>query len=489
MRLGDLAEQSGVQGELRGHEVQVDRLTDDSRACGPGTCFVAIRGTSADGHDFLAQAIDAGASAVVCEDDANLPANLPRLKVADTRQAIGPLAQALRGWPARQLACVGITGTNGKTTVAWLLRELLRLTGHGPALLGTLRYELGETSVPAGTTTPGPIQLAELCERALNEGCDHLVMEASSHALDQRRTEGIPFRAAVFTNLSGDHLDYHGTVTAYKQAKRRLFEALDASGMAILNGDDPVGREFIEAVPGRVINYGLSPLADVQAVIREVDVEGTRFELATPESRHRVRTPLIGRHNVYNALAAASAGRALGIEWESLADALEAVRPVPGRLQRVPGEAPFSVFVDYAHTDDALANVLGAVEPLKQGRLIVVFGCGGDRDRTKRPRMAAQAARYADRVYITSDNPRSEDPDTIIDEILVGFTPAELAKVTTEADRARAIELAIADARAGDVVVIAGKGHEDYQIIGDCRLDFSDAEHAARALAERGTNG
>jgi UDP-N-acetylmuramoyl-L-alanyl-D-glutamate--2,6-diaminopimelate ligase len=317
------------------------------------------------------------------------------------------------------------------------------------------------------------------------DGRTHVVMEVSSHALDQDRTAGLEPSVGVFTNLSGDHLDYHGTMDAYRAAKRRLFKALPADAAAVINRDDPAADDFAAATQAKVWWYGLSPAADVRARIDEIDAAGSRFALIAGEAQREVRTPLIGRHNVYNAVAAATAGLALGLELPAVGAALETVDRVPGRLERVDVTAPYQVFVDYAHTDDALENVLGALRPLTCGRLIVVFGCGGDRDRSKRPRMARVAESLADHVVITSDNPRGERPEDIIEEIVAGFSSAGRERADVEADRREAIRLAVERAGAGDLVVIAGKGHEKVQIVGDERIDFDDVQVAAAAIRER----
>ncbi|MGB2821943.1 MAG: UDP-N-acetylmuramoyl-L-alanyl-D-glutamate--2,6-diaminopimelate ligase, partial [Phycisphaerae bacterium] len=389
--------------------------------------------------------------------------------------------------PVRKLTCVGITGTNGKTTVAHLIRAVLAAAGHSPALLGTISYETPRGSLPAGTTTPDPITLADLTAEMAAGGCSHLVMEASSHALDQRRVAGVEFRVGVFTNLSGDHLDYHDTMARYKAAKRRLFEELSGDAVAVINRDDPAGEDMASATKAAVRWYGLSPAADLWARIDRIDSTGTDFTFVGRAGEVRAHTPLIGRHNVFNCLAAASACEALGVELTAVADVLANVRYIPGRLQRVEADAPFQVFVDYAHTDDALRNVLSSLRPVTRGRLVLVFGCGGDRDRTKRPRMARVAEELADDVVITSDNPRSERPEAIIEEICAGLSAGGRSSVTIEPDRRKAIGLAVELAGGGDVVLIAGKGHETYQVLGDRRVHFDDVEEAAKAVSARGT--
>jgi len=485
MRFTDLLTSSGLDvRSLRG-QAEVSRVTDDSRRCREGDCFVAVRGTAVDGHRFIADAIDAGASAIVCENASDIPPSDAAVAVAvvrKTRRAAGPLAQAMLGWPARKLTCIGITGTNGKTTVAHLTRSVLGRTGCDAGLLGTIQYETGERTAPARTTTPGAIELATMCAEMVAAGRTHLVMEVSSHALHQGRTAGIDFAAGVFTNLTGDHLDYHRTMKRYLAAKRKLFKQLPPDASAVINRDDPAAEEMIRATVAKPITYGLNPLADVRARIGAIDATGTKFDLIYDGSETPVSIGLIGRHNVYNVLAAASACLAVGLQPGQIAEALGEVPAVPGRLQRVECDTGFDVFVDYAHTDDALSNVLKALRPIVRGRLIVVFGCGGDRDRSKRPRMAGVAEQLADVVVVTSDNPRGEDPDAIIGEILAGFSDLGRSKTQVQGDRRAAIRLAIESARPGDVVLIAGKGHETYQIIGSRRTDFDDVAVAAEEI-------
>jgi len=482
MRFTELLAAAELEPLSQAGDADVTDVVADSRRCRAGCCFVAVRGTETDGHEHVPEAAAAGAAAVVCQDAVPVPPGVARAVVKDARAAVGRLAQALRGWPVRKLTCVGITGTNGKTTVAHLIRTVLAAAGHVPALLGTISYQTPRRSVPAGTTTPDPISLAELTAEMAADGCTHLVMEASSHALDQRRTAGVAFDVAVFTNLSGDHLDYHHTMAAYQAAKRRLFEALGAEAVAVINRDDPAGEDMAAASKAPVRWYGLSPAADLWARIDRIDSAGTDFTFVGDSGHVGARTPLIGRHNVFNCLAAALACEAMGVELKAAAEALATVRYVPGRLQRVPADLPFETFVDYAHTDDALRNVLGSLRPVARGRLILVFGCGGDRDRTKRPRMARVAEELADEVVITSDNPRSEKPEAIIEEIRAGLSAEGRDKAAVEPDRKKAIGLAVALAGPGDVVLIAGKGHETYQVLGDRQIHFDDVEVAAEAL-------
>lgn len=446
---------------------------------------MAVRGHAEDGHKYIPAAVEAGAAAIVCQDESSVPDGTPCAVVEDTHRALGRLAQAVRGWPARKLTCIGITGTNGKTTVAGLIRAVLAEAGYRPALLGTIAYETGAARRDAATTTPDAVALAELTAEMAQAGSTHLVMEVSSHGLDQHRTSGLDFRVGVFTNLSGDHLDYHKSLRRYRGAKRRLFEQLSPTASAVVNRDDPAADEIAHATPAEVVMYGLNPLAELRARIERIDTAGTRFTLLHAGRTAEVGLKLIGRHNVYNALAAAGACLELGIDLPEVASALGSVDRIPGRLEGVPTGAGYQVFVDYAHTDDALENVLRALRPVTQGRIILLFGCGGDRDRSKRPRMARVAADLADRIVITSDNPRSEDPRAIIEEILGGLDGAGRGKARVEPDRRKAIALAVGEARDGDAVLLAGKGHEPYQIVGAQRRPFDDAEVAREQIRAR----
>lgn len=488
MRFSELLDQSGVAVSRRRGDADVTSVVADSRRCEGGACFVAVRGSADDGHRYIAQAVAAGAAAVVCEDPAGVPPEVALAVVGRSQTTVGCLAQAFHGWPGRRLTSVAVTGTNGKTTVAYLLRSILTAAGEKAAMLGTVCYQTGRRTVEASTTTPDAIQLAQMAAEMVDAGMTHLVMEMSSHALDQGRASGMDFRVGVFTNLSGDHLDYHGSMESYRDAKRRLFEGLPADGWAVVNRDDLASEAMAAATGANVFWYGLSPLADLHAQIDRIDADGTRMVLVCGDERSEAFTPLIGRHNVYNCLAAAGAAKALGLSAEAIVAGLAQAGNVPGRLERVDVPAPYSVFVDYAHTDDALTNILGAVRPVTAGRVILVFGCGGDRDRTKRPRMARVAEDLADRVVVTSDNPRTERPEDIIEEILTGLTEQGRAEAIVEPDRRRAITEGIGLAERGDVVIIAGKGHENYQVLGTERVHFDDAEVATEVMRARGVS-
>lgn len=470
-------------------DIEVTGLTNDSRTVERGSCFVAVKGQVVDGHTFLRQAVDAGASAVVI--DAAYPfepgGSTAVIRVGDTREAVARLAAAYYGvnrGGSHELRLVGITGTNGKSTVAWLVREILRRAGQRCALLGTIEYDLDGTPQPSALTTPDSVRLCAMLGAAYESGVRVAALEVSSHALEQRRCDGLTFDVAVFTNLSGDHLDYHTTMEAYLAAKARLFALCDDRSTALVNVDDASGRKLLPMIRTRRVCYGIEAAdADGRAVIRGVSRTGSTILLQLRQGCVEVELPLVGRHNVANALAAALACESVGVDAQTIQEGLQQVAGVPGRLQRVePDGCPFGVFVDYAHTDAALANVLDAARPITAGRLICVFGCGGDRDRTKRPRMAAAVEQGADVAVVTSDNPRSEEPETIIEEIKKGFGSAGSCVVHVDADRRAAIEWAVACAEPGDTVLIAGKGHEDYQDLGDRRIHFDDVEVARAAL-------
>jgi len=476
-------------------DTRVSAITDDSRAVVPGACFVAVQGTGRDAHEFVPQAIERGAVVVIVERELGSEVvqddRLGRaivVRVGETRTALARLAAAFHGvapGDRHALRLVGVTGTNGKSTVAWLMRSIIEGTGARAAMLGTIEYDVAGRKQKAELTTPGSVALCRMLAEAERGGAKFGVMEVSSHALDQRRCDGLAFDAAVFTNLSGDHLDYHRTMEDYFAAKRRLFELVDGGSMAVVNVDDPAGVRLAKTIGGRLLTFGIEALnADLRGEIGRLGRSGSEFVVHGPGWRFDCRLRLVGRHNVSNALAAAGAAHALGFDIEAIRKGLERVSGVPGRLQRVePDGTPFSVLVDYAHTDAALENVLTALRPITSGRLICVFGCGGDRDRTKRPRMATVVGKLADAAFVTSDNPRSEAPEAIIQEILPGFGVRSRCVVEVESDRRLAIASAIASAKAGDTILIAGKGHEDYQIIGDRVLHFDDVEVARECLS------
>ena len=473
------ARRHGLNG---GSDLEVSGIAHDSRSVRPGFVFVAFKGTSVDGHDYVADAVRRGAAAVVAERRVDLPPAIPLMRVADARRAVAALSSHFHGHPSRKLCVVAATGTNGKTTTTYLVRSILAAAGHESGLIGTIRHETGRRGLPASMTTPGPVDIHTFLGEMVAEGLGHAVMEMSSHALSQHRADFVECDVAIFTNLTRDHLDYHRTMSAYRQAKGKLFESLRPQGWAILNADDPASTYLAGRTCARVLRYGLRRSADLRARVRRMRLEGTEFRLSTREKEVTVRLPLVGRHNVYNALAAAAAGIALGFDLATIRQGLENVPVVAGRLEAVRCGQAFPVLVDYAHTEDAMRSVLTALRPLVGGRLIVVFGAGGDRDRAKRPAMGRAANELADLSWVTSDNPRSEDPGEIIDEICSGV--ADARRVRVEQDRRTAIAQALAEATAGDLVLIAGKGHETVQTTRHGAAPFDDRQVVRWALAE-----
>ncbi len=483
MRLEQLLEvlpDARVQGDPEG--VEIIALADDSRDAVPGCLFVAVPGERVDGHDFIEEALARGAVAVILEKERTTRSSVA-IRVTDSSEALAEVAVKFFDDPSRGMMLVGITGTNGKTTTSLLVQRILREAGHRPGLIGTLRYEVGHEVSSALHTTPGALQLQRLLHQMRLAGNDACVMEVSSHGLAQGRVRGCRFDIRVFTNLTRDHLDFHATMDAYFAAKRRLFETPLAKegAMSIVNVDDPWGRRLAQACTGPVRTFGVHHAADVQASDVVNTINGLSFSVRADGESVQVVSPLSGTHNVENMLAALSVGSALGVPLAVQARALADVASVPGRFERIPGPG-FSVIVDYAHTDDALRNLLQSAREICQGRLITIFGCGGDRDRGKRPLMGGVAATLSDRVIVTSDNPRTEAPGKIIEEILAGVDLSGKDKVQVTEDRREAIRAGIAQAEAGDVVVLAGKGHEDYQILGETRSHFDDREEVRKAL-------
>lgn len=490
MKLRDLLRSVTPLEVVGNPEVEVSGIRGDSRRVRKGDLFVAARGGGADGHDFITEAVAAGAVAVVCERRGAVPQGTAVVRVADSHRALARLADAFHGRPSSRLKVVGITGTNGKTTTSLLVASILEAAGLPSGVIGTLAVRFGDREIPAANTTPSADDLQDALGRMVQAGMKAVAMEVSSHALQQGRVEGVEWDAAVFTNLTQDHLDYHRTMDAYFAAKRRLFEGLGAGGKkatAVLNADDPRCTELRRAVPEgvAVLFYGSAEKATVRAGEVETGLGGSRFTLRADAGEAEVRTRLFGAHNVANCLAAAAAGMALGADLGAVARGIAAVASVPGRLERV-GEDP-AVFVDYAHTEDALRRALQALRPLTRGRLLLVFGCGGGRDRAKRPLMGRAAAELADFSLVTNDNPRFEEPEEIVDEILKGFgKKGGFEKVL---DRRKAIGAALGMARAGDTVLLAGKGHETYQEARGVRNPFDDRTVARELMTAAGKGG
>lgn len=475
-------------------EIAIQGLHYDSRKVQPGFLFVAIPGLRTDGHLYLQEAVQRGARAVVVEKEVSLPKEVAWLRVRDSRRALADLATCYYGYPSRRLRLFGVTGTNGKTTTTHLIEYLLRQAGRPTGLIGTVVNRLGDKILPAEHTTPESLDLQALLAWMVEAGAQAVAMEVSSHALALERVRGTEFDVAVFTNLTQDHLDFHPDIESYFACKARLFQGLGQgvkSGpkYAVINADDPRADELKALTKVPVITYGFSPEAMVRAEAVRIDRTGSTLEVVYSGKRRTLRLGLIGKFNVYNALAAWAVAWQEGLDPEQVALALAEVSGVPGRFERVEAGQDFAVIVDYAHTPDGLENVLQAARQLTPGRLIVVFGCGGDRDKKKRPLMGEAAARFSDFCIITSDNPRSEEPEAIIAEIIPGVERVKLHGYEVEVDRRRAIARALELANAGDTVVIAGKGHETYQIIKGQVLPFDDREVAREELQRLGFRG
>lgn len=504
MRLQQLLETIPVLAASGDSQAEISMLTCDSRQVTAGALFFALPGASVDGHQFIQRAVEAGARAVVLEDATRAPSGISWVQVADGRLAMARMAARFQGDPTARLPLVGITGTNGKTTTTYLIEAILAAAGQPAAVLGTISYRFGSTVINASHTTPESTELQAAFGQLADAGAQGFVMEVSSHALEQKRVDGCHFDVGVFTNLTRDHLDYHRTMEAYQAAKQRLFsellrpDAVKERRRAVINLDDPAAVDFVRSAACPVISYGLTAGADVTVRDLHSSVDGIQGTLVTPAGEVGFNSGLVGRYNLSNILAAVGAGIALDLPLKSISRGISQQAKVPGRLERVPNRRGVTCLVDYAHTGDALENVLSTLRELATGRIITVFGCGGDRDPGKRPVMGAIAARLSDFSVVTSDNPRTEDPHMILAQIREGILPlavreyrlAELEQgfdgkgFTVLENRRDAIRLAARLTQPGDILLLAGKGHEDYQIIGMTKHHFDDREEAAAALGE-----
>lgn len=489
--LGELLFGSVLRGD-RGTPIKGVQF--DSRKVQEGDLFICLRGQRFDGHDYVHEAEEKGAVALIVEREVD--SKLPQLVVKDTRYAMAFIASCYYGHPSRDIKVIGVTGTNGKTTITYLLDRILRDQHKQTGLMGTIRVKIGDRIFESSHTTLESLELQKNLRKMCDAGVEYCVMEVSSHALELGRVRGTRFRTAIFTNLTQDHLDYHLTMDNYRSAKALLFARMDNMfsdehhqlQYAVLNADDDVTAEYARITNAQVITYGIRRPADVRGTNIQVTQEGTTFSMHTPEGTVPVRLKMFGMFSVYNALAAASAALAEHIPLESIKSSLESIPGVEGRFEPVYEGQPYLVLVDYAHTPDSLENVLRTIQEFAEGRIITVFGCGGDRDRTKRPLMGEKAALYSDYIYITSDNPRTEDPQQILDDIEQGIRRHLLQrKVHYEriSDRREAIRRAVAQAEGKDVVLIAGKGHETYQEIQGVRYPFDDREVAREAIRSR----
>jgi UDP-N-acetylmuramoyl-L-alanyl-D-glutamate--2,6-diaminopimelate ligase len=493
MRVRELVEHlpgAEVEGPL---DREITAITYDSRRVTPGALFVAVPGQRTDGGEYLAEAVERGAPAVLCLPDAVAPARVTRIRVRDVREAMARASAAFYGNPGAKLKVIGVTGTNGKTTVAFMVKAMLEASGWRTGLMGTVRYEIGDRVIPAQRTTPESVDLQQMMLQMVKSDCRACVMEVSSHALEQKRVWGIGYDVAIFTNLTQDHLDYHGSMENYFAAKSKLFNPEwehPKKQAGVINIDDAFGARLADRARVAVrLTYGIEKPAELRASRLELSREGSRFRVESTNRSFTCRLPLIGRHNVYNALAAIGAGLALDLPVPHIQAALNAMPPVPGRLEAIRAGQPYGVYVDYAHTDDALHNVLTTLREITRGRLLLTFGCGGARDTTKRPKMGRVAARFADYTLITSDNPRRESPADIAAEIETGFRTVKADGYRIELERRRAIDEIIRMAGPDDTVLIAGKGHETYQEFNDTVVPFDDRVYAVETLEALGYRG
>ncbi|MCX7982473.1 MAG: UDP-N-acetylmuramoyl-L-alanyl-D-glutamate--2,6-diaminopimelate ligase [Syntrophales bacterium] len=489
-----------TQGPLSG---EVSSIVYDSRQCIPGSLFCAVSGTVQDGHNYITDAIKRGATFIICEREVEAPPGVTIIRVADSRETMGKLGKAFYGDPSSRLCLVGVTGTNGKTTVTYLMESIFIAAGFKTGVLGTVNYRYGGQIFPAPNTTPESLDLHRILHDMVLMGVTHCVAEVSSHALALKRVDECDFDLGIFTNLSRDHLDFHRNMEDYYAAKRRFFTELiprsrkERAIRMVVNGDDAWGKRLCEESSVPSWTFGIREAEHVRAEDYSLSLQGTRAEIWAPGERLEVFSPLLGMYNLYNILAAVGAAIALEIPPTKIAEGIARVHRIPGRLERVNEVQEPHVFVDYAHTDDALQKVISALLPFKQKKLITVFGCGGDRDRGKRPKMGKVAAENSDIVIVTSDNPRTEDPLEIIAEIVKGISEDVMERVeaqivgerskayTVIPDRRLAIKKAIDIAEEGDIVLIAGKGHEDYQIIGREKIWFDDRVIAKECLKEK----
>jgi UDP-N-acetylmuramoyl-L-alanyl-D-glutamate--2,6-diaminopimelate ligase len=505
MRLGKLLKDVSIQNIIGDPETEIEGLAYDSRLVKPGYLFVALKGRARDGHDFVKEAVQRGAAAVVVESEmgkgkGGVNPETPLIEVSDSRKALAKLSVNYYESPFEGVPIIGITGTNGKTTTSYLLESILLEAGVRPGIIGTINYRFSGKTWEAPVTTPESLDLMKILKNMTDAGVSHVVMEVSSHALDQGRVRECPFRVAIFTNISRDHLDYHQSMDAYFNAKSRLFRdlsrksSIEGGVCAVINGDDPKGMEISRLTDSPILIYGLGRNCDVRADHIQATKDGLRARLTTPAGHTDIHSHLIGDFNIYNILAATAGALCLEIGLKSIASGIAGLKGVPGRLEMVKNGRSLAIVVDYAHTPDALRKALGALKPLVKGRVITVFGCGGDRDRGKRHEMGMVAGRMSDLVVITSDNPRTEEPAVIAMQIEKGIQEAGLKRLSNysgdrpftsgyffELDRKKAIEMSIKIAGKKDLILIAGKGHEDYQIVGTEKRVFDDRKVAAEA--------
>ena len=477
MKLNLIVKDLGIDKSFEDKEITF--ITDNSAKVCEGCIFICIEGRRFDGHTKAAEALEKGAAAVVVQKDLGLE---NQILVENTRSAYAKICAAFYGHPEKELKIIGVTGTNGKTTSCFILKSILDKLGYKTGLLGTVKNIVGDKEYPAALTTPDCYELFGLFREMVDYGCEYCVMEVSSQALDQRRVDGIRFDAAIFTNLTRDHLDYHGTFENYKAAKHMLFENSD---LAVLNIDDESAMEMVENTDCRTVTFSVNnDRCDYSAKNIRISASGVKYELVSNSNIGRVKFAVPGNFSVYNSMGAVICLVEMGMDFKAVLDAVAECIGVPGRMEVVPTDTPYTVLIDYAHTPDGLENVLSTVREITEGKVIVVFGCGGDRDKTKRPIMGEIAVKMADVAVVTSDNPRSEDPESIIEDITAGISRGN-AKVIVDSDRTNAIEKALEAAKEGDIVVLAGKGQETYQILASDKIHFDEREVVAKILSEK----
>lgn len=463
-------------------DVEITGITNDSRRVRHGNIFVAIKGYKTNGHDFIEKSLEDGAVVIVSEKKRCLDPEVPQIIVRNSRKALSNLSCCFYDNPSQKIKVICITGTNGKTTTTFLTKSIIETAGNETGLIGTIKYQIGKRTIPAQETTPESVELQSLIADMVTSNIKFAIMEVSSHASVQRRVDDINFKSAVFTNISAEHLDYHGTISNYMDAKIRLFENLKEDAFAILNADDDLSKNFADKTKAQILWFGIKNNADIEATICDESITNTTIKLSYSGMEIDINIPLIGLHNVYNTLASAACALSLGFELETIKKGIENVPVVPGRLESIPYKRGVNIFVDYAHTPHALESVLLTLKKLKKGRIILVFGCGGDRDKKKRPEMGKIASENSDVFWITNDNPRSEQPTSIIEDIKTGIRSGRPFHIQT--NRHKAIEEAISEAKINDMVLIAGKGHEKYQILKDSVIPFDDKEVVKKILSK-----
>jgi len=477
-----------VEGPIN---LEIAGITTDSKTVKENFLFIAVKGSSYDGHDFIKEVIAKGAAAVIIEKDARQACdacNATKIIVSDSRKSLAEAAHNFYGRPAEKARIIGITGTNGKTTISYLAEAILKTAGFNPGVIGTVNYRYGSRQIPATNTTPGALQLTEMLYNMTSKGVNYVAMEVSSHSLEQRRIWGIDFKTAVFTNITPEHLDYHKNMQEYKNAKAKLFEGLLEHSTSVLNIDDDFGKELTRRIKSSILTYGLTKDADIRPEGVTLSKNGIELIAVTPKGKIKLHSKLSGRFNLYNILASIGIGISENIDLDKISKGIESVQLIPGRLEEISCGQAFKVYVDYAHTDDALKNVLPVLRELTKGRLITLFGCGGNRDTTKRPRMGNVASVLSDYVIITTDNPRSESPQDIANQVFDGVVKEKRDKTFVILDRYQAIKKAISLASSNDIVLLAGKGHETYQIFKNMVQQFDDREVARKVLSEMGCN-